>query len=413
MLGSREANTIAIVGGGPAGAHAAAALAQADRRVLLFEEKLAWEKPCGGGITHKALLSWPFLGQAAVDRKWVSECELIAPSGGGVGFPLERPIAIFSRRELNGFLLDRAARSGAEIIRDRIVGLERAANHWQIRSLGSSWKAAYVVIAAGVRNPFRQLLNRPFAPPDLMSTAGYYIPGQSDIMRLQFLDGLHGYIWLFPRKDHISAGICGRMQAKSAAELRRILERSLAALGLAYQNCQFYSHLLPALRAETLRRVPVSGDGWAMVGDAAGLVDPLTGEGLYYALGSAELLSQAIVGNRPDRYADLLCQHILPELELAAEMSHRFYAGRWMGESVLERTIQFTAGSASFRRLMSDLFAGTQSYGDLRRRLYRNLPAMLAESLASRFGGRAKKGASEPIFAANEDNEQRIRETVA
>jgi flavin-dependent dehydrogenase len=413
MLGSREANTIAIVGGGPAGAHAAAALAQADRRVLLFDEKLAWEKPCGGGITHKALLGWPFLGQAAVDHKWVTECELIAPSGRGVGFPLERPIAIFSRCELNGFLLDRAASSGAEIIRDRIVGLERAGNHWQIRSLGSSWKAAYVVIAAGVRNPFRQRLSQPFAPPDLMSTAGYYIPGQSDIMRIQFLAGLHGYIWLFPRKDHVSAGICGRMQAKSAAELRRILEHSLAALGFAYKNCPFYSHLLPALRAETLRRVPVSGDGWAMVGDAAGLVDPLTGEGLYYALGSAELLAQALVSNRPDRYADLLGQHILPELELAAEMSRLFYAGRWMGESVIERTIQFTAGSVSFRRLMSDLFSGTQGYRHLRRRLYRTLPAMVAESLVCRFGGRAKKQASELISAANESHEEQIRETVA
>jgi len=399
MLESREANTIAIVGGGPAGAHAAASLAQADRSVLLFDEKLAWEKPCGGGITHKALVAWPFLRQANVDRKWVSECELIAPSGRRVGFPLEQPIAIFSRCELNSFLLDRAARSGAEIIRDRIVGLERAANHWQIRSLGSSWKAAYVVIAAGVRNPFRQQLSQPFAAQDLMSTAGYYIPGPSDIMRIQFLAGLHGYIWVFPRKDHVSAGICGRMQAKSGAELRRILEQSLAALGLAYKNAQFYSHLLPALRAETLHRAPVSGDGWAMIGDAAGLVDPLTGEGLYYAMASAELLSRALVSNQADRYPDLLRQQVLPELELAAAMSDRFYAGRWMGESVLERTVQFTAGSASFRRLMSDLFAGTQAYRNLRHRLYCTLPAMLVESLVSRFGGRAGSATSEPISA--------------
>jgi flavin-dependent dehydrogenase len=413
MLGSREANTIAIVGGGPAGAHAAASLAQADRRVLLFDEKLAWEKPCGGGITHKALLGWPFLHQATVDRRWVSKCQLVAPSGRQVGFPLKHPIAVFSRCVLNGFLLDRAARSGAEIIRERIIGLERATNHWRIRSVRSSWRAAYVVIAAGVRNPFRQQLSQPFAPQDLMSTAGYYIPGQSDIMHIRFLADLHGYIWLFPRKDHVSAGICGRMQAKSAAELRRILEQSLAALGLAYKNAQFYSHLLPALRAETLRRVPVSGDGWAMVGDAAGLVDALTGEGLYYAMGSAEVLSRALISNRADRYADLLRQHFLPELELAAEMSDLFYSGRWMGESVLERTIQFTAGSASFRRLLSDLFTGTQGYRDLRRRLYRILPAMLAESLISRFGGQARNSASGAIYAGQEDNQEKMTGTGA
>ena len=399
MPGSRDADAIAIVGGGPAGAIAAAALAEADHRVLLFEEKLAWEKPCGGGLTHKTLEHWPFLRQAVADHNWVTECELIAPSGHRVSFPLRHPIAIFSRRVLNGLLLDRAARRGAEIIRDRIVALKRTATHWQVRSPRSSWKAGYVVIAAGVRSPFRRRLGQPFAPQDLMITAGYYIPGRSSVMRIQFLADVQGYIWLFPRTDHLSAGICGRMQQNSAAKLRTILERSLAALDLDYKNSEFYSHLLPSPRAETLHGLAVSGDGWAMVGDAAGLVDPLTGEGLYYAMYSAELLSQALVHQQPDGYPGLLRQHLLPELELAAKMSDRFYAGRWMGESVLERTIQFTAGSASFRRLMSDLFDGTEPYFDLRRRIYRVLPAMLFESLVSRFGGRAGRTPCQPLAA--------------
>ncbi|MGA7645302.1 MAG: NAD(P)-binding protein, partial [Terriglobales bacterium] len=54
---------IAIVGGGPAGALAAAVLGAAGRDVLHFEEKLAWEKPCGGGVTHKALQQYPFLAE--------------------------------------------------------------------------------------------------------------------------------------------------------------------------------------------------------------------------------------------------------------------------------------------------------------------------------------------------------------
>jgi len=399
MPGSRDADAIAIVGGGPAGALAAASLAQAGHRVFLFDEKPAWEKPCGGGLTHKALEHWPFLRQALVDRNWVRECELIAPSGHRVSFALAHPIAIFSRCVLNGLLLDRAARRGAEIIGDRIVTLERTASHWQIHSPRSSWNAGYVVIAAGIRNPFRPRLCQPFAPQDLMITAGYYIPGRTSLMRVQFLADVHGYIWLFPRTDHLSAGICGRMQQNSAAKLRQILERSLATLDLDYKNSEFYSHLLPSPRAETLHGLAVSGDGWAMVGDAAGLVDPLTGEGLYYAMYSAELLSQALINQQPDRYPGLLRQHFLPELELAAKMSDRFYAGRWMGESVLERTVRFTAQSPSFRRLMADFFEGTEPYSDLRRRIYRTLPAMLFESLVSRFGGKAGRTASQPIAA--------------
>jgi flavin-dependent dehydrogenase len=93
---------IAVVGGGPAGAFAAARLAAAGRSVLLFDEKLAWEKPCGGGLTDKAVARWPFLGELPVERNWITNCELIAPSGAGVRFDLEKQIAIFSRLTLNG-----------------------------------------------------------------------------------------------------------------------------------------------------------------------------------------------------------------------------------------------------------------------------------------------------------------------
>jgi flavin-dependent dehydrogenase len=152
---------------------------------------------------------------------------------------------------------------------------------------------------------------------------------------------------------------------------------------LDYTNAQFYSHILPSLRVEMFSEAPVAGEGWAFIGDAAGFVDPITGEGLYYALRSAELLSQALLAEKPEGYRELLRQDFLPELETASEMADRFYRGKWMGETVLERTIQFTAGSASFRLLMADLFAGTQGYRDLRGRLYRTLPRILAESFAS------------------------------
>ena len=59
-----EQHPIAIVGGGPAGSLAGTMLAAGGRQVHLFDEKLAWEKPCGGGVTHKALQQYPFLAEA-------------------------------------------------------------------------------------------------------------------------------------------------------------------------------------------------------------------------------------------------------------------------------------------------------------------------------------------------------------
>jgi geranylgeranyl diphosphate/geranylgeranyl-bacteriochlorophyllide a reductase len=376
-----DRDSIAIVGGGPAGSVAAALLAGAGRRVTLFDEKLAWEKPCGGGITHKAIVHWPWL--CDVNCNWVHECEFISPSGRRVSFPLEQPIAIFSRQVLNGLLLEKAGEAGAHVICDHVVSIARRDGCWHLKSTRSDWEAGYVVIAAGVPNPFRKQLGQAFAPEDLMVTTGYYIPGHSQKMRIQFLPDQHGYIWIFPRTDHFSAGICGRMNAQTPEDFRNVLERALADFGLEYKGAQFFSHLLPVLRRETLRHAPLHGEGWALIGDAAGLVDALTGEGLYYAMRSAELLSQALLADQPDSYPELLRQNFLPELEIAAELAGRFYTGRLMGEAVIERVVQFIADRPSFRGLMSDMFAGTQGYRDLRRRLYRTLPRMLAESLAS------------------------------
>src|SRR5271169_3528806 len=113
-MGTRE--PIAIVGGGPAGALAAALLAAGGRNVVLFDEKLAWEKPCGGGLTHKALQQYPFLADAGTEsnRNLVDRCELIGPSGKRVRFDLQYPVAIFSRVALNGLLLERARRAGVD-----------------------------------------------------------------------------------------------------------------------------------------------------------------------------------------------------------------------------------------------------------------------------------------------------------
>jgi len=381
---------IAIVGGGPAGALTAAHLSRAGHPVVLFDEKLAWEKPCGGGLTYKALQAWPFLADCNAERNWVHQCELISPGGRRVSFHLDRPVATFSRYVLNGLLLDEARRAGACVVKSRVLAIEGNAGSWRIQTQGGPHSAAFVVIAAGARNPFRKQFTQPFSPQDLMATAGYYIPAASSVMRIQFFPDLHGYLWTFPRTDHLSAGICGKLTGMSTAQLRRQLEESLRALGLEFAGTRFYSHLLPALRANTLRHTAFSGPGWAMVGDAAGFVDPITGEGLYYAMRSGELLAEAVIAGQSASYAARVRQDFLPDLEAAARVADRFYSGRWMGQPVIERMVQFTGSSPSFCGLMRDMFAGTQGYADLRSRLYRSLPRMLAESLASALWPQAK-----------------------
>jgi len=405
-------HSIAIVGGGPAGALAAALLAAGGRNVLLFDEKLAWEKPCGGGLTHKALQQYPFLADAASESSLgnlIDRCELISPSGQRVRFRLQYPVAIFSRLALNGLLLERARRAGVDaqvdIRQERVTRIARIGQHggndWQLVTPHREYRASYLILAAGARNPFRTQLLFPTHPSDLMVTAGYFIPGRTSLMQIQFLKGITGYIWVFPRADHVSAGIASKMGEAPAAELRRILERWLEENGFRLEGARFYSHILPSFRAQTFEGLEVCGDGWAMIGDSAGLVDPITGEGLYYALRSAELCAGALLAERSQEYQVLLESEVLAELKLAARVSQRFYSGQIFGDSVLERMVSLTAQSASFRDLMSDLFAGTQGYRDLRPRLCRILPEVMAEGLAGALQRPWSASASGSEFATD------------
>ena len=384
---------IAIVGGGPAGAFAAELLAAGGRDVLLFDEKLAWEKPCGGGLTHKALIQYPFLGEARAQSKFIVNCELVSPAGRRARFELRHPLAIFSRLALNGLLLERALRSGVRLRKDRVIRISGAAGDWHLTTPNADYRAGQLVLAAGARNSFRSQFLSAITPDDLMVTAGYFIPGQSSLVQIQFLKEIAGYIWVFPRPDHVSAGIAAKMGETSTADLRRRLEQWLSENDFSLDNANFYSHILPAFRAQTLDQMEVCGDGWTMIGDSAGLVDPITGEGLFYALRSAELCAEALLAEQPTQYRERLEEEILPELKLAARISQRFYTGQIFGESVLERMISLTQQSESIRDLMSDLFAGIQGYRDLRSRLLRIIPSLMTEGLAStlRFPGKPVK----------------------
>lgn len=381
-----SAHAVAVVGGGPAGAFLASQLASAGRAVTLFDEKLAWEKPCGGGLTAKALRQYPFLQNAGGRRNSIRECELVSPSGRRLLLELDQPLAIVSRLELNAGLLDRARDAGATVVHERVVALRPGAQSWELElRSGATVPAAAVALAAGARNPLHAGGPPPLGPGDWMATAGYYLPldllpWPAHRIAIFFLHGLEGYIWSFPRTDHASVGICGKLGVPPTAELRAKLEATLTSLDIPFRGHRFYSHLLPAPSPTSLNAAWRGGAApypWALIGDAAGLVDPITGEGLYYALRSAELLARAWIENAPERYPELLSHEILPELRAAGEISARFYHGKFLGDAVLERMVQFGRRSPRFRRLLCDLFSGAQGYTDLRPRLYRNLAPTL------------------------------------
>ena len=194
---------------------------------------------------------------------------------------------------------------------------------------------------------------------------------------------------MFPRCGHLSVGICGK--GEPAQSLRARLETYMDERGIAWKGSAFYSHMLPSLETPAWKRNRIAGDGWLAVGDAAGLVDPITGEGLYYAMRSGDLASQVVIDDahglveKAAAYRALLAREFALDLEFAATLAKRVFLGSFMFNSVPARMIQFIRRSPRFRDLMQDLFAGTQPYLTLKSRLLRNLNGTLQEVLMNFF----------------------------
>ena len=385
---------ILIIGGGPAGAVCAERAARAGLGVTLLDDHLAWEKPCGGGLTHKALRAYPFLFDGPQPKKMVPEIELRCGADPPAKMKLDSPLVIYSRQTLNGLLLERAERAGCRVRRARAVALDVSSERPSARlSDGAQLEADFVVLAAGARNrllpdAMADPAPAPLAPADFEQTAGYYVPGESDVLKIKFLPDFRGYLWSFPRADHLSVGICGKLDESSTATLRRHLEAYMDEEGLSQQGARFYSHLLPSPREHTLRARPVLGANWALAGDAAAMVDSITGEGIFYAMRSGELLGESLASDHPETYPRRLREEFGSELERAAGLAPRFYRERFLGAAITTRTIDFARRSPTFRRLLAGVFSGSQDYRTLPLRLWAQLPISLAEIAWSALAGR-------------------------
>ncbi len=282
-------------------------------------------------------------------------------------------------------LLRRAEAAGAEIEKTRVMGLDRTSSGWNIRTRRGTIDADYCVIATGARNPLRDMGTQ-FNAQDTMTALGYFVPSDQAHVDIQFLPNLEGYIWVFPRAGHLSVGIGGK--GESAQMLRARLERYMDEKGISRNGAQFFAHMLPSLDSSAWRNNRLAGDRWVAVGDAGGLVDPITGEGLYYAVRSGDLASQVLLTDQePERKLESYCQLIARDfghdLTYGAGLAKRLFCGAILFGAVPTRMIDFMKRSPKFCEIMQDLFAGTQPYLELKNRLLRNVNTTLHEIFMS------------------------------
>ncbi len=137
------------------------------------------------------------------------------------------------------------------------------------------------------------------------------------------------------------------------------------------QTAERYAARIPGLADKTWETRKVCGIDWALLGDAAGFADPVTGEGIYYALRSAQLFADSYQSGDLVSYERRWRKDFGAELRRAAQMRRRFYGNFW-GAPFTERMIEFARGHRGVKRVLGELVAGEQGYVDLKKKLVRS-----------------------------------------
>lgn len=379
--GSYDAE-VGVVGGGPAGARVAERLAARGVDVLLWDPRAPWEKPCGGGLTAALTDAVPEIAEVlprarAIDHVRITTDQDVPP----LELELRRPIHIIARHTLGAWQLDRARTAGAHVTAAAVrTPVREAQGGWSV----SDARVRFLIGADGAASTVRAAA-APRLRVALEPTRLAYVPTSAgaDEMVLRFERGIDGYAWDFPRPDHRSVGAVAAPGSTGGTRAR--LDSAVAAI--APPGGQHGAVVGSALYPMRPGYPEIGGDDFALLGDAAGLADPATGEGIANALRSADWAAEIFLRDRSfRRYGALVAARLGAELRDARWLRYLLYK---RGYAV--RLVVGARGRPSFVRISEALINGANEHRSF---AWQVVHALLAAALGQRKFGLTPNGGS-------------------
>lgn len=355
---------IAIIGGGPSGAHLGYLLAKNGIYPMIFDHSHPREKPCGGGISAFALEKFSLFREIPKELLPEDEYEgeIISPDGISVMVKGEKPSWTLSRLYFDKFILDKAIDNGSKLIAEQVIDVKLKDNIWEIRTKKGTYKAKMIVGADGVDSIIRKKLLGPIPKQNIGVCYGCFaISKNKEIPRVKFLKKGQGYAWCFPRRDHLSIGV--GLESSDSKKIKKLFEEFISSY---YPNIEVKSRWgakIPHIKNPDFYSMPCAGENWILIGDAAGHVDPITGDGITYALWSAELASKAIINDDPSSFDQLWRREYGENLIAGCKMRDTFY-----NPNLLELSLKIATKSKTLSNVLYNIMQSQQYYRKLFRK---------------------------------------------
>jgi geranylgeranyl reductase family protein len=298
---SAERFDVVVVGAGPAGAAAAIAACRAGAHVVLLDRAdFPRDKPCGDGIAAEAVDVLAGLGVPGVTDGYppIERLRLVAPGGAAVARRLPRPAHTIPRRIFDERLVRAAVAAGAQLRRHTVRSIENGAGGPVV---DGRFRAGVLIGADGAGSVVRRGLGHPVNPPGHLAVAirGYAPTANTDEQIIVTTERRWpAYAWEFPLGDGTANVGYGEV-LRGVPLTRAYLLGRLSDLVAGGEPTGLRGHHLPL---STRRPAPARGRT-LLAGDALSLINPFTGEGIFYAVLSGSLAgAEAAAG--PDRVAD-------------------------------------------------------------------------------------------------------------